>query len=590
MTNPTSPEAAESLAARLRQWARIAPVIVLLIPGVVLLGWIVGIESLNRILPGIAGMNPVTALSFLVLGAGLAVIRHRAAARACAVLAGLAGGLVLLRSVAGWDLGIDTLLFTAGAAKHLMAPPTAANLVLVSTALWLAASPRSETAAHAQPFAVGAALVSLVALTGYAYGIEKLYRPSAYITMALHTAVNFLLLSSGLLGLRPDAGLMLRITSRRAGGTMLRRFFLGVIAVPFLLGWIIVGRYRAGTIGNAFAITIFAIAIIVFLAAMLWRGAWLLDQEDTRRASVEAQLREAHAGLENTVRQRTAELQQAVGGIREELGVLGTAGREILALSSALATSASATATSVSATTATVEEVRQGAVRAAENAHRVASSARQAAEISTVGTTAARATADGAAGVRAKMLSIGERMTQLNERNHAIGEIVAVVDELAEQSNLLAVNAAIEAAAAREQGKGFAVVAQEMKYLSDQSRQATRQVRGILNDIQRAGEAAAATTGEATQAVEAAAAQAARAGDSILSLENRVSEAAHMAAEIATTSEQQLTGMNHVGVAMDQIKAASAEHAGAAHRLETAARDLNALGQRLKELAERHKA
>ena len=63
-----------------------------------------------------------------------------------------------------------------------------------------------------------------------------------------------------------------------------------------------------------------------------------------------------------------------------------------------------------------------------------------------------------------------------------------------------------------------------------------------------------------------------------------------MAAEIATTSEQQLTGMNHVGVAMDQIKAASAEHAGAAHRLETAARDLNALGQRLKELAERHKA
>lgn len=589
MTNSTSPEAAERLTTVLRQWGRIATVITIAVPCTVLIGWTFGIESLMRILPGLVAMNPVTALTFIVLGAGLAALRQRAAARTCAIFAGLTGALVLLRYASGWDLGIDTALFPETAAKNLMAPTTAGNFVLGSIALWLVAA-EGETARRAQPFAIGVGVVSLVALTGYAYGVEKLYRPSKFIAMAVHTAGNFLIFSSALLSLRPDAGLMLRLTSRRAGGAMLRRFFPVVIAVPFLFGWLIVRVHRTGEIDTPFAVTVFAMAIVVFLAAMLWRGARLLDREDMQRADVEGQLREAHADLEKTVRQRTAELQQTVGGIREELEILAAAGREILALSSGLATSASETARSVSATTATVEEVRQGAQLAAENARRVAASARLAVGISTAGTAAARATAEDAAGMRAKMLSIGERMAQLNECNHAIGEIVAVVDELAEQSNLLAVNAAIEAAAAREQGQGFAVVAQEMRYLSDQSRQATRQVRGILTDIQRAGDAATATTGQATQTVEAAVTQAARAGEAILGLENRVGEAAQMAAEIAATSAQQLTGMNHVGAAMEQIKAASDEHAGAAHRLETAARDLHALGLRLKELAERHQA
>ena len=89
------------------------------------------------------------------------------------------------------------------------------------------------------------------------------------------------------------------------------------------------------------------------------------------------------------------------------------------------------------------------------------------------------------------MESVAQSIVRLSEQSQTIGEIIATVNDLAEQSNLLAVNAAIEAAKAGEHGKGFAVVAQEVKSLAGQSKQATNQVRAILGDIQKATNAAA---------------------------------------------------------------------------------------------------
>ena len=589
MMNPTTPSAGETLVTRLRAWPPIAAGITIAIPCAVLAGWIFAIEELMRVLPGFRAMNPVTALAFIASGIALAAIRHRTVARTFATFAGLAGTLVLQRYATHWGLQIDTLLFTEAASKNLMAPATAFSFILTSIAIWLTSAPAGRGARTAQASALAVALLSLLALTGYAYGVEKLYRLSAAAAMAIPTAGTFLILSSGLLCVRPSEGFMSRMSSAHAGGVLLRRSVGITVAVPFLLGGIAARARQAGLVEDAFAITLFSIAIIGFLVTMTWRAAKRLDAEDARRADVEVQLRAAQAGLEDTVRQRTADLQQAVDGIRDELRILGAAAGEILSSSSALAASANQTATSVAETTATVEEVRHAAHLATERSQRVAVSAKQAAEIAATGTAATRAAADGAAGMREKILSIGERMIQLTERNHAIAEIVTTVDELAEQSNLLAVNAAIEAAAAREKGKGFAVVAQEVKYLSDQSRHATKQVRAILHDIQQAADAAVMTTEQATKAMEASATQAARAGESIIGLGVRVGEAADVAAEIAAASQQQLTGVNQVALAMEQIRHVSTDHANAARRMETAARELNALGQRLKELADRHK-
>src|SRR2546429_5481422 len=118
-------------------------------------------------------------------------------------------------------------------------------------------------------------------------------------------------------------------------------------------------------------------------------------------------------------------------------------------------------------------------------------------------------------GIRGQMSSIAESILSLSAQSQAIGAIIASVDDLAAQSKLLAVNAAIEAAKAGEQGKGFAVVAQEVKSLAEQSKQATVQVRKLLNDIQKATSAAVMATEQGNKAVEAGVKQSTEAGGSI---------------------------------------------------------------------------
>jgi methyl-accepting chemotaxis protein len=175
-------------------------------------------------------------------------------------------------------------------------------------------------------------------------------------------------------------------------------------------------------------------------------------------------------------------------------------------------------------------------------------------------------------------------MMRLGEQSQTIGQIIATVEDLAAQSNLLAVNAAIEAAKAGEHGKGFGVVAQEVKSLAEQSRQATDRVRTILGDIQKATTAAVMATEQGSKAVEGGSRQTELAGESIQALAGSVAEAAQAATQIAASSQQQLIGMDQVAAAMESIKQASTQNVASAKQLETAARGLNDVGQQLRHL------
>ena len=142
-------------------------------------------------------------------------------------------------------------------------------------------------------------------------------------------------------------------------------------------------------------------------------------------------------------------------------------------------------AVSVTETTTTVEEVKQTANVSSQKGKARCYLAQNAVQVSQTGAKSVNETIEGINKLKEQMEYIAETIVKLSEHNHAIGEIIATVDDLAEQSNLLAVNAAIEAAKAGEHGKGFVVVAQEIKSHAEQSKQATKQVRTILNDIQR---------------------------------------------------------------------------------------------------------
>jgi methyl-accepting chemotaxis protein len=302
------------------------------------------------------------------------------------------------------------------------------------------------------------------------------------------------------------------------------------------------------------------------------------------RATIEPQ--SANDVLGQAFLRMSANLREQIGGLVEGTNVLGSAASEIVASTSQLAASASQAAAAVSETTTTVEEVRQTAEVASQKAKHVSENAQQAAQNVKSGSKSTEDVAAGMNRIREQMEAIAASMMRLSEQSQAIGQIMASVEDLAAQSNLLAVNAAIEAAKAGEHGKGFGVVAQEVKSLAEQSRQATNQVRTILGDIQKATTSAVMATEEGAKAVAAGTRQTELAGGSIQALAFSVNEAAQAAMQIAASSQQQLVGVDQVAGAMDSIKRASTQNVASAKQLEAAARNLNELGQKLKRMIE----
>jgi methyl-accepting chemotaxis protein len=293
--------------------------------------------------------------------------------------------------------------------------------------------------------------------------------------------------------------------------------------------------------------------------------------------------------LMRAVRDMIARLQQMTADLHEGIGVLTSSSAEILATTTQVASGAAQTASAVSETSTTVEEVKQTAQLATQKARSVSDGAQRMAQVSLGGRQAVDDAIGGMQRVQEQMASIADSVVRLSEQSLAIGEIIATVNDLAEQSNLLAVNAAIEATKAGEHGKGFAVVAQEVKSLAEQSKQATAQVRAILTDIQKATSAAVLATEQGHRAVEAGVKQSTEAGDAIRQLTDSVNEAAQAATQIAASSQQQTVGMDQVALAMDNIRQASSQNVAGTRQAEAAAQQLHELGTRLGQLVEQYK-
>jgi methyl-accepting chemotaxis protein len=292
--------------------------------------------------------------------------------------------------------------------------------------------------------------------------------------------------------------------------------------------------------------------------------------------------------LVESFRQMVASLQEMSEEVSSGAGVLAEAAHEIETTTMEVAASASQTSISVNETAVTMEEVKQTVHAAAEKARQVSDGAQRTAQVARDGRDAVEDVAKGMARIRGQVEAVASSILRLSEQSQAIGEIIAAVNDLTDQSKLLAVNAAIEAARAGEHGRGFAVVAQEVKSLADQSKQATAQVRLILGEIQKATGAAVLATEQGSKAVDAGVMQSAQAGESIRVLAESIGQSAQAAVHIAAMSEQQLAAVNQVAAAMENIRLASAQTIMGFKQAETAAKNVNGLGQKLKVLAGRY--
>lgn len=241
---------------------------------------------------------------------------------------------------------------------------------------------------------------------------------------------------------------------------------------------------------------------------------------------------------------------------------------------------------SVMQTSSTVQEVRATVTETAERAAAVAEMAQTSVDVSKAGQQAVTDAIDGMNLIRRRVESIADNILVLSEHTQQIGEIIATVSALADQSKLLALNASVEAARAGDEGKGFAVVAMEVRNLAEQSRDATNQVRDLLSEIQQATNSAVMVTEEGTKGVDAGVELVNRAGNSIRELSETIEEAAYAAVQIAASTRQQTVGMDQLATAMNNIRQATASNTSSTMSVERAARELNAISRNLSALVE----
>jgi methyl-accepting chemotaxis protein len=270
--------------------------------------------------------------------------------------------------------------------------------------------------------------------------------------------------------------------------------------------------------------------------------------------------------------------------IRTGIQQIASSAAEILAATTQQASGTQEEGVAIQQTTSTIQEVKQTALLSSQKAQVVAELVGRTSQASLEGRRAAQETLEGMREAKARMEGIAERVLGLSEQGQAIAEIIASVNDLTEQSNLLAVNAAIEAAKAGESGKGFSVVASEVKALAEQSKQATSQVRQILGEIQRTTQAAVLATEQGVKASDAGESLSQRTGESIHLLTESLAEAAQAAKQILITAQEQSAGVEQVASAMANISQVSTQNMAATRQMARAAQDLNSLAQQFKAL------
>ena len=191
--------------------------------------------------------------------------------------------------------------------------------------------------------------------------------------------------------------------------------------------------------------------------------------------------------------------------------------------------------------------------RMAENAEAATQTSVKATQAAVKGGAAVAETIKGMQRIRATVQSTGKKIKGLGERSLEIGAIIEVISEIATQTNLLALNAAIEAARAGEQGKGFAVVADEVRKLAERAARATKDITGLIKGIQVETSEAVTVMEEGTREVEEGTKLADQAGATLREIEQIVQQTATLMTDITRAAADQVQSTKSVVHTMDNI-------------------------------------
>lgn len=285
------------------------------------------------------------------------------------------------------------------------------------------------------------------------------------------------------------------------------------------------------------------------------------------------------AGLGNMV----ASLRDITSQVQAGTNAIAAAVAQISAATTEQAASSAQQSAAITETATAIEEVKVIAVQTADQATLVAHNSQKALEVAQQSDQTVTATVGSMGQIRQQVGSIAQTIHGLSDQTRSISTIITSVSELADQINHLALNAAIETTRSGDQDRDIAALARLVRDLGQQAKDATKQVRAILSEIQGSAKAAVAVTDEGSRRVEAGVQLVTETGMMIHQIAAEVESGAQANVQMAAAAQQQTLGMQQIAQAMTAIQQAMTQTLIGTRQTEQAAQGLLALAQSLQQ-------
>ncbi|MBC8017679.1 MAG: methyl-accepting chemotaxis protein [Verrucomicrobia bacterium] len=288
--------------------------------------------------------------------------------------------------------------------------------------------------------------------------------------------------------------------------------------------------------------------------------------------------------LAREVNEMAGRLMETMNQVAQNSMQVASAANQLHATSEQIATGAEEVAAQTGTVATASEEMAATSTDIARNCHLAAEGGKHATSRAQAGAAVVEQTVTVMGRIAAQVKSSAATVAGLGERSDQIGAIIGTIEDIADQTNLLALNAAIEAARAGEQGRGFAVVADEVRALAERTTRATREIGEMIKSIQSETKGAVGAMEEGVKEVENGTREAAKSGESLKEILNQISEVTMQVNQIATAAEEQTATTGEITNNIMQITEVVQETSQGAHVSATAASHLAGLAEDLQRL------
>jgi methyl-accepting chemotaxis protein len=283
----------------------------------------------------------------------------------------------------------------------------------------------------------------------------------------------------------------------------------------------------------------------------------------------------------NTMKNNLRDMIQSIAQTAEHVA---SASEQISSSAAQQAQSAETQKDQTSQVATAMQEMSATVQQVSENSNRAAAASRQAAETALHGGRTVDETLAKMRAIATAVSGTAKKVEELGKRSDEIGRIVGVIDDIADQTNLLALNAAIEAARAGEQGRGFAVVADEVRKLAERTTSATKEIAHMIKNIQDETRVAVSAMETGTQQVEEGVNSTAEAGKALKQIIEMAEQVGEMITHIATAATEQSGASEQVNQSMEQIARLNQESAAGSQEAASACQHLSGLALDLQKM------